>query len=110
MPQPTILVVDDDLFFRRLLEDILAEEGDYRVETVASGEAALERVALGGVEVLLTRRVSRDGDPWSGHVALPGGVEAPGDVDLVDTARRELQRRGAPEWVVAVVPAAQPDL
>jgi len=54
MPQPTILVVDDDLFFRRLLEDILAEEGVYLVETAASGEAALERVSRGGVEVLLT--------------------------------------------------------
>ena len=57
MTQPTVLVVDDDLFFRRLLDDILAEEGDYRVETAVSGEAALERIARGGVDVLLTDMV-----------------------------------------------------
>ena len=57
MTQPTILVVDDDLFFRRLLDDILAEEGIYRVETAASGEAALERVARGGIDVLVTDMV-----------------------------------------------------
>mgnify|MGYP001055837334 CR=1 FL=1 len=57
MIQPTILVVDDDFFFRRLLDDILAEQGSYRVETASSGEEALERVARGGIDVLLTDMV-----------------------------------------------------
>ena len=35
-----VLVVDDSVFFRQLLEDILSEAG-YLVEAVASGEAAL---------------------------------------------------------------------
>ncbi len=34
-------------------------------------------------------RAARDGDPWSGHVALPGGRSEPADSDLLDTARRE---------------------
>lgn len=41
------------------------------------------------LSVLLIRRSERAGDPWSGHVALPGGHSEPEDVDLVATAIRE---------------------
>jgi len=40
-------------------------------------------------EALLVRRAEVRGDPWSGHMALPGGRRDPGDSDLLDTARRE---------------------
>jgi 8-oxo-dGTP pyrophosphatase MutT (NUDIX family) len=43
----------------------------------------------GEVQVLLVRRAVRDGDPWSGHVGLPGGRPSPVDRDPLDTARRE---------------------
>ncbi|HJR16975.1 MAG TPA: CoA pyrophosphatase [Gemmatimonadales bacterium] len=39
--------------------------------------------------ILLIRRADRAGDPWSGHIALPGGRHEPGDQDLVATAVRE---------------------
>ena len=39
--------------------------------------------------VLLIRRAERLGDPWSGHMGLPGGRREPGDVDLRATAQRE---------------------
>ncbi len=39
--------------------------------------------------VLLIRRAEREGDRWSGQIALPGGRWSPGDPDLVTTARRE---------------------
>ena len=39
--------------------------------------------------ILLIRRAHRMGDPWSGHMALPGGRRQPADVDLVATAIRE---------------------
>ncbi len=41
------------------------------------------------LSVLLVRRTEREGDPWSGHMALPGGHAHPDDADLLDTARRE---------------------
>jgi 8-oxo-dGTP pyrophosphatase MutT (NUDIX family) len=41
------------------------------------------------VQILLIQRALRDGDPWSGHMALPGGRKDPGDVDLIQTAVRE---------------------
>jgi 8-oxo-dGTP pyrophosphatase MutT (NUDIX family) len=41
------------------------------------------------VSALFVMRAAHDGDPWSGHVALPGGRFESGDRDLLDTARRE---------------------
>jgi 8-oxo-dGTP pyrophosphatase MutT (NUDIX family) len=39
--------------------------------------------------LLLIRRADRTGDPWSGHMALPGGRREPEDPDLLTTAIRE---------------------
>lgn len=41
------------------------------------------------LSALLVRRAEREGDPWSGHMALPGGHEHPSDRDLLQTAKRE---------------------
>lgn len=43
----------------------------------------------GESEVLLIKRSERLGDPWSGHMAFPGGHKEPDDIDLLTTARRE---------------------
>jgi 8-oxo-dGTP pyrophosphatase MutT (NUDIX family) len=43
-----------------------------------------------GPHVLLMKRVERAGDPWSGHISLPGGgYHAGEDADLLATAIRE---------------------
>ena len=42
-----------------------------------------------GIEVFVIKRADRAGDPWSGHMALPGGRREPTDVDAYHTARRE---------------------
>ena len=39
--------------------------------------------------ILLIRRAERAGDPWSGHIAFPGGHRAPSDRELLTTAIRE---------------------
>jgi 8-oxo-dGTP pyrophosphatase MutT (NUDIX family) len=41
------------------------------------------------LSALLVRRSEREGDPWSGHMALPGGHEHATDRDLLHTAKRE---------------------
>ena len=40
-------------------------------------------------EVLFIRRAEHPEDPWSGHMAFPGGRLDPGDPDVLYTARRE---------------------
>ncbi len=42
-----------------------------------------------GLELLVIKRSEKKEDPWSGHMALPGGGREPGDKDAYDTARRE---------------------
>jgi 8-oxo-dGTP pyrophosphatase MutT (NUDIX family) len=51
--------------------------------------AAILRERAAGAEVLLIRRAERPGDPWSGHMAFPGGRREEGDRDLYATAIRE---------------------
>ncbi|HUF26491.1 MAG TPA: CoA pyrophosphatase [Gemmatimonadaceae bacterium] len=49
----------------------------------------LRAVPAGELEMLMIKRSEHEGDPWSGHVALPGGRQEPLDRDLLDTALRE---------------------
>jgi len=52
--------------------------------------AVILRLAEGGEpELLLIKRAEHEGDPWSGHVACPGGRRDAGDADLTATAIRE---------------------
>ena len=39
--------------------------------------------------LLMIQRASREGDPWSGHMAFPGGKYESQDGSLLETARRE---------------------
>jgi 8-oxo-dGTP pyrophosphatase MutT (NUDIX family) len=63
----------------------------------ASSEPASRRAAVavclreprGAPELLLIERAERDGDPWSGHMAFPGGRVEPGDRSSRRAAERE---------------------
>jgi 8-oxo-dGTP pyrophosphatase MutT (NUDIX family) len=64
------------------------------VEAIAPGArraavALLLRPGVHGLELCFIRRAERTGDPWSGHVAFPGGREEAGDETLEHTAVRE---------------------
>ena len=62
---------------------------DVDPDVPSASVALLVRQGTGGAELLLIRRAERQGDPWSGHMALPGGRSAPGDRDEEATAARE---------------------
>jgi 8-oxo-dGTP pyrophosphatase MutT (NUDIX family) len=51
--------------------------------------AAVLRAAPDSTELLLIKRAERVGDPWSGHMALPGGHHDQTDADLLATVKRE---------------------
>ncbi len=51
--------------------------------------AVVLRASRQGVEVLLVERSARDGDPWSGDMAFPGGKLVGGDAGGAAAACRE---------------------
>jgi 8-oxo-dGTP pyrophosphatase MutT (NUDIX family) len=53
-------------------------------------------------DLLLIKRAEKAGDPWSGHMALPGGRREAGDATLLATALRET----AEETAIEVQPDA----
>lgn len=63
----------------------------FGMETKKRRAAVAVVVANGasGDEILVVRRATVAGDPWSGHIALPGGGSETGDASLEATARRE---------------------
>jgi 8-oxo-dGTP pyrophosphatase MutT (NUDIX family) len=72
---------------RRALEATLTLPPDPALARSAA-VAAIFRERAGQSELLLIERAERAGDPWSGHMALPGGRRAPGE-ELLATAIRE---------------------
>ena len=67
----------------------------HRASTTTPGGKAQAAVAMilrenkHGIEMLLIERSKREKDPWSGHLAFPGGHVEAGDTSLRKTAERE---------------------
>lgn len=66
------------------------------LEILAAGHVRLAAILLalrsredGEPELLLIKRADAEGDPWSGHIAFPGGRMEPADNNLAVTAVRE---------------------
>jgi 8-oxo-dGTP pyrophosphatase MutT (NUDIX family) len=64
----------------------LEPDGPSRFAAIA---LVLRPTAQGEPELLMIKRAEHDQDPWSGHIACPGGRMEPGDRDLEQTAIRE---------------------
>jgi 8-oxo-dGTP pyrophosphatase MutT (NUDIX family) len=76
-------------FVKSLSPNLSKDEPTNLVRRKSAGVAVVIRDLGGGEEVLLIRRAEREGDPWSGEVAFPGGMASPSDASLEETARRE---------------------
>src|SRR4051794_9364703 len=83
----------------RRLRAALAARPGVRIDA-SDGTRRLAAIALvlrpgpgeaqpGDPEMLMIKRAEAEGDPWSGHIACPGGRMEPGDHDLAVTAVRE---------------------
>jgi len=55
--KPKILIVDDEVFFRRLFSEILSEGDLYEIEAVGSGKEALDYLTRKHADVILTDMV-----------------------------------------------------
>jgi 8-oxo-dGTP pyrophosphatase MutT (NUDIX family) len=73
------------------LASYAADADDPPVREADRLQAAVALVLRGShhLELLLIKRARSDRDPWSGHMALPGGRRDDADHSLLDTAVRE---------------------
>jgi 8-oxo-dGTP pyrophosphatase MutT (NUDIX family) len=71
---------------------ILARHEPAAIESPSRTRAAVAlilRIGVNGLEALLMERASREGDPWSGDIGLPGGRGEDQDRSPRQTAERE---------------------
>ncbi len=98
----------DELARRRLARPSRAEPD----APVLRWAAVAAIVAPDPDALLLVRRAERAGDPWSGHIALPGGRRDPEDGDLLFTAIRETREEVgiglSPEQLLGVLDDVAP--
>lgn len=73
-------------------------------------QAAVAAILRPSLDLFFIVRALHPLDPWSGHVAFPGGRRDPGDVDLVATAIRETQEEVGITLTDAQLVARLPDL
>lgn len=71
------------------LRRVLDQSPVASVEGATAAVAVVFRGGEHGTELLFIQRATKDTDPWSGHMAFPGGRTDPGDVDAHATAERE---------------------
>lgn len=73
------------------LASYASDDGDPPIRDTDRVQAAVSLVLRGReeLEVLLIKRARSERDPWSGHMALPGGRWDDTDPDVVGTAVRE---------------------
>lgn len=91
----------------RLIAGVAARD-PVRVHDPGRPEAAVALLLVANPDrILLIRRAERAGDPWSGHLALPGGRRDAADADLLATAIRETREETGleldPSWHVATL-------
>lgn len=86
--------IETDPRFWVLSEALASYASDANDPLVLGGRYLQASVALvlrarDPLELLLIKRATSERDPWSGHMALPGGRRDDSDSDLEATARRE---------------------
>lgn len=96
--------LETDPRFWVLSEALASYAGDANDPLVLEGDVVQASVALvlrarAPLELLLIKRATSERDPWSGHMALPGGRRDDVDADAVDTARRETLEETAVDLV-----------
>ena len=76
------------------IAEMLARQEPIPAAPAKTGCAAVALILAGegtSLKVCFIKRADRDGDPWSGNMALPGGRTSEEDIDIQSTAEREVE-------------------
>jgi 8-oxo-dGTP pyrophosphatase MutT (NUDIX family) len=91
LAHPLVSRIERALSVRQPVRSSMGDEGARR----AAVALVLRPDDAGALDLLMIRRATYAGDPWSGHIALPGGRQEPGDTSLEVTAIRETREETA---------------
>lgn len=86
MPAPELVSIRERLARTTPRRTVKPNTTQAAVALILTPAAQGDHLAL-----LLVKRAEREGDPWSGQMALPGGRREPQDRRLLETALRETE-------------------